>query len=161
MEQAQFKPIRVSYSRTVLKALVWKLKDVEDMPQGFARRTIKSPGELFKDFNFLFKDLAVEQFVVFVMSSAKVVQCVDIISTGLLNASLVHPREVFRAAIVGCGASIIVAHNHPSGNLEPSQEDITITRQIVEAGKIINIPVEDHLIFTDTSYTSFAERGLL
>ena len=85
----------------------------------------------------------------------------EIITEGLLNSSLVHPREVFRGAIVATCASVILMHNHPSNNLEPSREDISITKQIVEAGKIIGIPVHDHIIFTNESYTSLTERGLM
>jgi DNA repair protein RadC len=79
----------------------------------------------------------------------------------LLNTSLTHPREIFRGAIVASAASIIISHNHPSGNAEPSEEDIRVTRQIVEAGKIIGIPVHDHIIFTDETFTSLAESGLI
>jgi DNA repair protein RadC len=68
---------------------------------------------------------------------------------------------VFRGAIVATAAAIIVAHNHPSENLEPSREDIDITKQLVDSGKILGIPVHDHIIFCNSSYTSFAERGLL
>ena len=82
-------------------------------------------------------------------------------SEGLLNSSLTHPREVFRGAIVATAAAIIIAHNHPSESTEPSQEDISITKQIMEAGKIIGIPVHDHIIFAGDTYTSLAERGLL
>ena len=74
---------------------------------------------------------------------------------------MVHPREVFRGAIVATCANIIIAHNHPSGNLEPSKEDISITKKLVEAGKIIDISVLDHIIFTDDGFTSFEERRLI
>ena len=83
------------------------------------------------------------------------------ISEGILNSSLVHPREVFQRAILEPAASIILLHNHPSGNPEPSSEDLLVTRQLVEAGKIIGIPVQDHIILTASSYTSMAERGIL
>jgi DNA repair protein RadC len=79
----------------------------------------------------------------------------------LLNSSLVHPREVFRGAIVATCANIIIAHNHPSGNLEPSREDISITKKLVEAGKIVDISVLEHLIFADNGFTSFLERRIV
>jgi DNA repair protein RadC len=85
----------------------------------------------------------------------------EIISEGILNASVVHPREVFRGAIVATCASIILAHNHPSGNIEPSTEDISITKQLVDAGKIIDIRVFDHIVFGETSYMSFIEKKLM
>ena len=96
----------------------------------------------------------------FWLSSSNVVTGFEIISEGLLNSSLVHPREVFRGAIVATCANIILAHNHPSGNPDPSSEDIAITRKLVEAGKILDISVFDHIIFGD-SITSFVERKLI
>lgn len=83
------------------------------------------------------------------------------LSRGTLNASLVHPREVFKAAIDGMAASVIVVHNHPSGNREPSREDIEITKQLSEAGRLIGIPLHDHIIIAGDGFTSLAERGLL
>jgi DNA repair protein RadC len=83
-----------------------------------------------------------------------------VISRGILYSSLVHPREVFRAAIVAGAAAIILAHNHPSGILVPSPDDRAITNQLVEAGRLLDIPVHDHVIIGD-GYTSFAEQGLL
>ncbi len=97
----------------------------------------------------------------FWLNCANVVQGFEIISEGTLNSSAVNIREVFRGAIVATCANIIVAHNHPSGNNEPSQEDITLTRKLVEAGKIIDISVFDHIIFAEDSYTSFVERRLI
>ena len=83
------------------------------------------------------------------------------ISIGTLNASLVHPREVFKEAIQTSAAKVIIAHNHPSGDPEPSEGDETITQKLVEAGKILEIEVADHIIVTSDSYTSFKEQKLL
>ena len=83
------------------------------------------------------------------------------ISIGTLNASLVHPREVFKEAIQTSAAKVIIAHNHPSGDPEPSEGDETITQKLVEAGKILEIEVADHIIITSGSYTSFKEQKLL
>jgi len=83
------------------------------------------------------------------------------ISVGGLAASIVEPRSVFKAAIEANAASIILCHSHPSGNLEPSREDIRITRQLVEGGKLMGIPILDHIIIAEKSHTSLAERGLL
>jgi len=149
------------YPSIQLRQIVWRFRDVEELPVGFDRsEPIHSP-ESMKRYSFLFDGYTTERFVVFILNSKNVVQGVEIVSEGTLNASLVHPREVFRSAVLGLGASIIVAHNHPSGNPEPSREDITITKQLVEAGKILGIPVHDHIIFTENGYTSFADRGLL
>jgi DNA repair protein RadC len=73
----------------------------------------------------------------------------------------VHPREIFKAAIENCSASVILMHNHPSGNPEPSNEDISITKKLVEAGKMLDIPVFDHIILAGNNYTSFVEKRLI
>ena len=85
----------------------------------------------------------------------------ETISIGNLNSSVVHPREVFKVAIDNSSANIILIHNHPSGNPEPSNEDIRITKKIVEAGKILDILVFDHLIIAGETYTSFVEKRLI
>jgi DNA repair protein RadC len=84
-----------------------------------------------------------------------------VITVGLLNHSLVHPREVFADAITDRAASIICVHNHPSGSLEPSSQDIAITSQLKEAGALVGIPLIDHIIVTRTGYLSMRERGLV
>ena len=102
-----------------------------------------------------------ERFVVFWLNSANVITGFEVISEGTLNSSVVHPREVFRGAIVATCANIIIAHNHPSGNPDASQEDISITKKLVEAGKIIDISVFDHIIFAEDTFTSFVEKRLI
>ena len=84
-----------------------------------------------------------------------------LITRGILNSSLVHPREVFRAAIAEAAAGIIVVHNHPSGDPTPSADDRAVTRQLVEAGRLLDLPVYDHVIVGGDRYVSFAEAGLL
>lgn len=84
-----------------------------------------------------------------------------VITRGILNASLVHPREVYRPAIVVGAAAIIVCHQHPSGDPTPSADDRSITEQLVAAGRLLDIPVHDHVIIGRGRYTSFAESGLL
>jgi DNA repair protein RadC len=78
-----------------------------------------------------------------------------------LNASLVHPREIFKAAVEYTAAGIVLIHNHPSGETAPSQEDRNVTSQIVKAGKLIGIPVLDHIIIAGDQYYSFAQKGLM
>ena len=153
-------PRRQKYLTTKLRRLEWRVREVEDLPVGFERRILHSPEDMMA-YWFLFKNLPHERFCVFCLNSRNEVTQVDIMTEGTLNASLVHPREAFRAAVGGLAAAIIVAHNHPSGNREPSSEDLSVTRQLVEAGKILGIPIHDHIIFADEGYTSFAERGLL
>lgn len=86
---------------------------------------------------------------------------VNEISIGTLNASLVHPREVFNEAILNHASHVIVAHNHPSGDASPSEDDVITTKRLVEAGKILGISVADHIIVTNNDFASFKERGLI
>ena len=85
----------------------------------------------------------------------------EAITRGILNSSLVHPREVFCAAIVSRAVSVILCHNHPSGDPTPSADDRAVTRQLVEAGRLLDMPVDDHVIVGKEAYLSFAEQGLL
>lgn len=103
-----------------------------------------------------------EHFIVIMLATNARVIGINTAHVGSLSASIVNAREVFKPAILANAASIIVAHNHPSGNLEPSREDIRVSKRLVEAGKLLEIPVLDSLIVTsDGRYTSLAERGLL
>jgi DNA repair protein RadC len=122
---------------------------------------IRSPEDVVKRYQPLLRDLQQEIFKVLLLDSANHILRDVTVSEGILNSSLVHPREVFRPAIMEPASSIILLHNHPSGNPEPSTDDIQITRQIVEASKVIGIPVHVHIILTANSFTSFAERGFL
>ncbi len=83
------------------------------------------------------------------------------ISIGSLNASIVHPRETFKAAIAASAAALVLAHNHPSGDTAPSKEDLALTARMVEAGNLLGIPIFDHLIIGDGTYLSFKERRLM
>jgi DNA repair protein RadC len=148
------------HSRTI----TWRFKESIELDPELANKRslmIRTPADVFTNYQSLFKDHVRERFIVFWLNSANKVLGFEVITEGLLNSSLTHPREVFRGAIVSTCASIILAHNHPSGNPEPSQEDITITKQIVDSGKIIGIPVHDHIIFADNNFTSLAERGII
>ena len=82
------------------------------------------------------------------------------VSIGSLNSSIVHPREIFKRAVLQNAASIIICHNHPSGDPVPSKEDINITKRIYEAGKILGIELLDHVIIGDNKYTSLKEKGV-
>lgn len=85
----------------------------------------------------------------------------EVISIGTLDANLVHPREVFQPAIEFSAAAVIAAHNHPSGDCEPSEDDLTMTKRLVEAGKILGIELLDHVIIAKDGFVSFKEKGLI
>ncbi len=103
-----------------------------------------------------------EHFWIIGLKSNNVLKFIELISVGILNSSLVHPREVFRPAITHAVASVLVVHNHPSGETIPSQEDKQITYRLIETGKMLDIPVLDHIIIGDKgTYFSFKEEGLV
>ncbi len=101
-----------------------------------------------------------EHFVAVLLNTKNRVISLETISIGSLNSSLVHPREVFKSAIKASASSIIIAHNHPSGDPTPSSEDLTITQRLVEAGEIIGISILDHIII-GSYYLSFREKGFI
>jgi len=102
-----------------------------------------------------------EYFICVSLNGAGEVVGNRIITVGLVDHSLVHPREVFADAITDRAASVILVHNHPSGNLEPSKQDILMTKQLVEAGSVLGIKVLDHLIVSKKGYLSMKDKGLL
>jgi DNA repair protein RadC len=119
-----------------------------------------SASQVFDTFSFLRHETK-EWFISLHLDGKNRVICIDIISTGSLNQSIVHPRETFKTALLSSAAAVILLHNHPSGDPAPSSEDISITRRLKEAGEIIGIKVLDHVVIGDGEYLSFVERGLL
>lgn len=125
------------------------------------RIQITSPDDVAAVYGPQMRDLKQEIFKVVFLNTANVIIGDHEVSAGGLAASIVEPRGVFTKALLENAASIICLHNHPSGNPEPSREDIRVTRQLVEAGRLMGVRVHDHLIIAGNGYTSFAERGLL
>jgi len=125
------------------------------------RVRIRTPADVYRYFAPRLADLAAEEFHVLALDSQSGVLRDLLVTRGLLNASLVHPREVFRGAIAEAAAGVIVVHNHPSGDPTPSADDRAATRQLVEAGRILDLPVYDHVVVGSGRYVSFAEAGLL
>ena len=121
---------------------------------------ILSPQDVWEDLKDI-RDNKKEHFVIFFLDARNQEMKREIISVGSLNANLVHPREVFEPAVRYLAAQAIVAHNHPSGNPEPSKEDLEITQKLVEAGKILGIEILDHIIVAKTSFLSFKEENLI
>ena len=106
-------------------------------------------------------ELAYERFIALALNTKNHVTAVLPVSSGSLNASIVHPRELFQRAILANAASLILCHNHPSGDPSPSPEDLSLTRKLVDAGLLLDIPILDHLILGYGCYTSFKEKGLI
>jgi DNA repair protein RadC len=102
-----------------------------------------------------------EHFVVLLLNARHELQCRETVSIGSLNASIVHPREVFLPAILHSAASVVLVHNHPSGDPEPSEEDLSITRRLVQVGELVGIGVLDHVIVAERGVVSLRSRQLL
>ncbi len=124
-------------------------------------KTFKSPGDIFNLIKNRLTNYTKEHFFVISFNTRNHIIHIDTISVGILNASLVHPRETFEYAIKRHAAKIVVVHNHPSGDIQPSEDDIRVTKDLVEAGKIIGIEVIDHIIVTKKSYFSFKDMSII
>jgi DNA repair protein RadC len=122
---------------------------------------IREPDDVVRVFGGRLRDLQVEEFHLLALDSQSQVLREVLVTRGLLNSSLVHPREVFRAAIAEAAAGIIVVHNHPSGDPTPSAEDRAVTQQLAAAGRLLDLPLYDHVIIAGDKFVSFATSGLL
>ena len=122
---------------------------------------LRAPRDVWRAFAPTLEDLPVEEFHVAILDAQHRLERDVCVTRGILNSSLVHPREVFREAIAERAAAIILVHNHPSGDPAPSADDRSVTEQLVAAGRLLDIPVHDHVIIGRGRYISFAEEGLM
>ena len=131
------------------------------------KEAITNPEQVAKIFETIQKaeneiDRMKEKCWVVGLNTRNFIVYVELVSIGTLNASLVHPREVFRFAIMKAVSGIIVVHNHPSGDMNPSDDDLSLTRRLCDAGKILGIDLHDHIIIADGSgYTSLKGNGII
>jgi DNA repair protein RadC len=144
---AQIKAVFEISRRLSTQAPTYKSKELTDPEKVY--RLIKSK----------LKDYHKEHFYIIALNSRN--HSIAEVSVGSLNASIVHPREVFAEAIKSKAASVVFAHNHPSGDPEPSEDDLVLTKRLIESGKILGIEVADHIIITKTEFLSFKEKKLI
>lgn len=144
---AQIKAVFEIGRRLSTQTLPYKSKELND------------PKKVYQLIKGKLKDHAREHFYIIILNSRN--HSVAEISIGSLNTSVVHPREVFSEAIKNKAASVIFAHNHPSGDTEPSEDDLAITKRLVESGKILGIEVVDHIIVAKNGFLSFREKNLI
>jgi len=138
---------------------VFELMIVRKRRQGAGLpRFVRDAGAVYSAFREEAELLDRERFVVVLLDGKNRVLGFHVVSVGSLTAALVHPREVFKAAILANAAAVILAHNHPSGDPSPSAEDRALTARLRQAGELIGIRVLDHVVIGDGSYTSLAER---
>ena len=140
---------------------VVNLKMVKECSVLYKNRVIRSPEDGYELFKQFLGDVDREHFVVVCLDTKNQPTAINVCHIGSLNSAIVHPREVMKPAILSNAAGILVGHNHPSGNPEPSQEDIQVTKKLVEAGKIMGIDILDHIILGDDSFTSLKEKGYI
>ena len=158
-EEITSKPRTIRFKQ--IKA-VYETLTVKDSVTNYLKTGTRftEPRQVFETFSFLMKETK-EMFLTLHLDGKNRIIAMDVVSIGSLNQSIVHPRSVFQTALLSNAASIICAHQHPSGDPAPSSEDISITRRLKEAGEMMGIKVLDHIIVGDGDYISFVERGLL
>ena len=149
----------IGMAKAITLSAAFELGKRADVRKSFDDKPMYTHPEQFaKYFIPQFRDLQKEVFVsVLLNSSNQIIREVKV-SEGILDACLAHPREIFRIAIAENAQTIVLIHNHPSGNPEPSREDVELTKQLVKAGEIIGIKIVDHIILTYETYYSFAQR---
>lgn len=122
---------------------------------------LRASADVFRHFHPVLRDLRVEQFRVVLLDGKHRVIRDELVSQGTLTSAPVHPREVFAAAIRCHAASVILVHNHPSGDPTPSPDDLEITRRLCDVGELVGVRVVDHVVIGDGAFASFADRGIL
>jgi DNA repair protein RadC len=132
-----------------------------DDPDYQPGKPVQTPQEAYKSMQSKLKGKKKEYFYILCLDTRNRVKNTSQISIGNLDSSIVHPREVFKDAISSLAAAVIFVHNHPSGDLEPSAEDINLTKRLIEAGELLGIPVLDHIIIGNKAYTSLKSRNLI
>lgn len=158
-ELMQFKGIGEAKAITIAAALeLARRRKNEDFD---LRIKVNNSRQAFDYIHADFKDLSYEEFWIIHLNRANQIVYKSLISRGGIGGTVADTRLIFKSAIEKLSSAIILCHNHPSGNLKPSEQDLKLTRRMVETGKIMEIPVVDHLIVTDNSYFSFADEGLI
>jgi DNA repair protein RadC len=139
---------------------MYELKVVRERKAGYGQRTqFRSSQDIYEMFRERFLRADREEFVVLLMDAKNKLLGFHVVSVGSLTSSVVHPREVFKIAILGNAAAIILLHNHPSGDPIPSNEDLSITTRLCQIGEVLGIRVLDHVVVGDGRYVSFIDDG--
>mgnify|MGYP001037253801 CR=1 FL=1 len=149
-----------SAKAAILSAAFELVRRIQSRKEG-GKPSFKRSSDVAAYYLPLMRDLRKEVFKVLLLNRASRLIKEVPISEGTLDASVVHPRDVFREALLEPAGGIILVHNHPSGNPSPSEEDLRITKQLVEAGRLLGIKVYDHIILAGESYRSLADEGLI
>ena len=137
------------------------IKMVKESSFLYQTRQILSPNDAYEMIKEQLEGLDREQFIIACLNTKNEPTNITVVSVGTLNKAIIHPREVFKTAILSNAASIMAFHNHPSGETTPSQQDIQLTNRLYEVGELLGIKLLDHLIIGDRTFTSLKEKGYL
>ncbi|MBI2858954.1 MAG: DNA repair protein RadC [Chloroflexi bacterium] len=144
-----------------LKAVGEIAKRLDDPDSIITKKVVKGPDDVFKEALAKLKGKRKEHFLIVLLDTRNhIVDCHEV-SKGNLDSSIVHPREVFRTAIERSAASMVLVHNHPSGDPEPSEEDVKLTKRLLQTSEVVGIEILDHLVVCDTRYVSMKAKGLM
>ncbi len=148
----RFKVIRPVYETLIIK---------ESLPEYIdTKAKLTDPGHIWEMFRFLGRETKEYVYTLHLDGKNRMI-CIDMISVGSLNQSIVHPREVFKSTLLSSAAAIVMIHNHPTGDTTPSREDLELTRRLKEGGELLGVRILDHIIVSDSEYTSLANLGLI
>ncbi|WP_035057019.1 RadC family protein [Desulfuromonas sp. TF] len=150
------KTLRFKIIKSVFETLTIK----ESSPEYPLNRRISCSNDVFNLFRYLSSETK-EHFISLHLDAKNKIQCIDTVSVGSLSASIVHPREVMKNALLSSAAAIVLVHNHPSGDPTPSREDLEITTRLKECCDLFGLRLLDHLCIGDGQFVSFADRGLI
>jgi DNA repair protein RadC len=141
---------------------MFEIRMVRERRQGYGSlRRVRNAHDVYEAFRAHFEPMDREQFVAVILDGRNRILGFNLVSVGTLTSALVHPREVFKPAILANAAAIVLVHNHPSGDPEPSDEDKALTQRLKQAGDLMGIRVLDHVVIGDGRYVSLAELHLL
>jgi len=140
---------------------IYKILLVRDGIQKAETKIVTSPVDAYQVFKDFIGTPDREHFVVMLLDTRNQIVGLNAVSVGSINATVVHPRETFKSAILIGAAAIIIAHNHPSGDPAPSSEDLSLSTRLIKCGELVGIPILDHLIIGDDRYISLKEKGLI
>lgn len=137
------------------------IKLVRESSMLYKGRRLSSPHDAADLLRGFMEDCDRENMIVCCLDTKNQPTAIHVASIGSLSSAIVHPREIYKVAIASSSSSILICHNHPSGDPSPSQEDINITKRLLESGKILGIDLVDHLIFGDGDFISLKEKGII
>ena len=137
------------------------IKLVKESSILYQTRKISSPYDAYEMIKEQLEDLDREQFIIACLNTKNEPTNISVVSVGSLNRAIVHPREVYKTAILSNAAAVMAFHNHPSGDTTPSEQDIQLTHRLVEAGELLGIKFLDHLVIGDGSFISLKEQGYM